>query len=113
MPPALTPPAPSAVKLPVLENGVADTAPLVMASPVVTKAYVPFRLASEYLPVGGGGLIVAPPPPQASVQRAAAATSAVIRRFIAHLAALRSGQASNLQRACVRSLGGWAQGRPA
>src|SRR6266481_8769526 len=81
-------PSPSAVKLPVRASGVALKPP-VKDSPLVTKAYWPFKLALLYLPTGGGGLTI-PLPLQAALQKAPAATSIRRRRFIAHLAALPS-----------------------
>src|SRR5260221_3355360 len=79
-------PSPAAVKLRVRGGGVALKPP-VKDSPLVTKAYWPFKLALVYLPTGGGGLTI-PLPLQATVQRAPATASVRKRRFIAHLAAL-------------------------
>src|SRR5215472_1659645 len=89
------PPFPSAVKLPTRDIGF-SVAP-VKTSPLVVKAYVPFRLERLYLPVGGGGGTEEPPLLQAASQRAAAATTAVIKRFIAHLARLAFVPASRLK----------------
>src|SRR5260370_19486512 len=85
-------PSPAAVKLPVRERGV-GLKPPVKDSPLVTKAYWPFKLALVYLPTGGGGLTI-PLPLQAALQRAPAAASIRRRRFIAHLAALPFALAS-------------------
>src|SRR5215470_6238223 len=95
------PPLPSVVKLPTRARGL-TVAPL-KTSPLVMKAYVPLKLASENLPLGGGGCTEAPPP-QAASHRAAAETSAVTTRFIAHLAALPFVPESSLQRASEGSL---------
>src|SRR5258708_10542551 len=74
------------VKFPVRARGVALNPP-VKDSPLVTKAYWPFKLALLYLPTGGGGLTI-PLPLQAALQRAPATASVRRRRFIGHLAAL-------------------------
>src|SRR5713101_6374957 len=79
-------PIPSAAKLPVRARGVALKPP-VKDSPLVTKAYCPFKLATLNLPTGGGGLTI-PFPLHAALQKAPAATSIKRRRLIAHLAAL-------------------------
>src|SRR5258708_39354154 len=79
-------PSPSAVKLPVRARGVALKPP-VKDSPLVTKAYWPFKLALLYLPTGGGGLTI-PLPLQAALQRAETNEKARRRRFTAHLAAI-------------------------
>src|SRR5690242_2774887 len=84
-------PCPSALKLPVLANGVGVVALVVNTSPLVTKAYVPLKLAGVKLPDGGGGGMEGPPPPlQAAAQRTEPATTAKRMRFIAHLAGLPS-----------------------
>src|SRR6266849_300867 len=98
-------PWPSAVKLPVRESGVAEMEPGVKTSPLVTKAYWPFKLAALKLPVGGGGVTLEPPPPQAALQRAAAAVRVKRRRFIAHLAAPQFERATGQRRGSLRSLG--------
>src|SRR6266704_6872139 len=82
-------PWPSAVKLPVRESGVAEMEPGVKTSPLVTKAYWPFKLAALKLPVGGGGVTLEPPLPQAALQRAVTIDRISRSRFIAHLAAPR------------------------
>src|SRR6266849_6511192 len=81
-------PWPSAAKLPVRESGMAKMEPGVKTSPLVTKAYWPFKLAALKLPVGGGGVTLEPPLLQAALQRAAAAVRAKRKRFIGHLAGL-------------------------
>src|SRR5258708_3511326 len=95
-------PIPSAVKLPVRARGVALKPP-VKDSPLVTKAYWPFKLALVYLPTGGGGLTI-PLPLQATVQRAPATASVRKRRFIAHLAALPFGPATPRKPESAKSL---------
>src|SRR6266702_2770771 len=98
-------PWPSAVKLPVRESGVAEMEPGVKTSPLVTKAYWPFKLAALKLPVGGGGVTLEPPLPQAALQRATAAVRAKRKRFIAHPAAPQFERATLQRRGSSRSLG--------
>src|SRR5713101_2653056 len=86
-------------------SGVAEIEPGVKTSPLVTKAYWPFKLAALKLPVGGGGVTLEPPPPQAALQRAAAAVRAKRKRFIAHLAAPQFERATGQKRGSSRSLG--------
>src|SRR5690348_3323849 len=86
IPPVMLP-FPSAIKTPLRASGTGAPDPAVKTSPLVTKAYWPFRLARLYLPVGGGGWTLEPPP-HAPDNRAAAVARAKSRRFIAHLAAL-------------------------
>src|SRR3989442_11443107 len=79
--------------------------PGVKTSPLVTKAYWPFKLAALKLPVGGGGVTLEPPPLQAALQRAAAAVRANRRRFIAHLAAPQFERGTWQRRGSSKSLG--------
>src|SRR5689334_16425507 len=90
-------PLPSAMKTPVRARGTGVPDPAVKTSPLVTKAYWPFRLAILYLPTGGGGWTLEPPP-QAPDNRAAAAAKAKCRRFIAHLVTLAFAPGSRWKR---------------
>src|SRR6266852_3021844 len=101
-------PWPSAVKLPVRARGVALKLP-VKNSPLVTKAYWPFKSALLKLPTGGGGVTKLLVPPQAALQRAAAAVRPSKRRFIAHLAGLPFDLATRGKRESAGSL--WCCGR--
>src|SRR5215467_6890365 len=68
---------PSAVNDPMRAKNVPDTASV----PLMKKAYWPFKLASEKLPVGGGGIGVEPPPPQAADSSAKANVDRTTSRF--------------------------------
>src|SRR5262245_5211983 len=59
-------PFPSAVKEPTRAKNVGPL--LVRMVPLMKKAYWPFRLELEKLPVGGGGVGFESPPPQAAAQ---------------------------------------------
>src|SRR6266571_5099665 len=98
-------PWPSAVKLPTRESGMAEMEPGVKTSPLVTKAYWPFKLAALKLPVGGGGVTLEPPLLQAAVQNAVAIDRISRSLFIAHLAAPRFERATLQRRGSSRSLG--------
>src|SRR5258708_4105033 len=100
-------PIPSAVKLPVRARGVALKPP-VKDSPLVTKAYWPFRFALLYLPTGGGGLPIQLPL-HAALQGAPAAASIKRRRFIAPLEALPSVRPTSRKPELSESL--WCFGR--
>src|SRR5260370_5632707 len=102
--PPVMPPLPSGMKLPTRAMGVAAKVQLAQTSPLVVKAYVPFKLPRPKLPEGGGGVMAVPPPPQLEIPRAAAPTSAVRRRFIAHLAGLLFQLASSVMPEWLESL---------
>src|SRR5260370_3772821 len=104
--PPVMPPLPSGMKLPTRAMGVAAKVQLAQTSPLVVKAYVPFKLPTPKLPDGGGGVMAVPPPPQLEIPRAAAPTSAVRRRFIAHLAGLLFRLVSSATPAWLESLCG-------
>src|SRR5579863_131301 len=59
-------PLPSALKEPTR----AKNPPVAPSSPLIEKAYWPFRLVTEKPPVGGGGVGGVPPPPQAAAKSA-------------------------------------------
>src|SRR5579862_692538 len=65
MPPVMLP-LPSALKEPTR----AKNPPVEPSSPLMEKAYWPFKLVTEKPPVGGGGVGVVPPPPQAAAKSA-------------------------------------------
>src|SRR5271163_4610221 len=65
-------PCPSAWKLPIRKMGFP-----VWSVPAMENAYVPLRLAVEYMPFGGGIGGVLPPPLQAAARPA---TSSVVKR---------------------------------
>src|SRR5437667_12830256 len=73
-------PLPSAVKLPTRAMK-----PPFRSTPLMAKAYWPFRLVSEKFPVGGGGGVMEAPPLQAAAQSARAIVASRRTRFIAHL----------------------------
>src|SRR2546425_4537130 len=73
-------PLPSAVKLPTRAMKPPDE-----SSPLMAKAYWPFRLLSEKFPVGGGGGVMETPPLQAPAQSARVIVASRRTRFIAHL----------------------------
>src|SRR5260370_40634663 len=84
------PPFPYAMKLPIRANPTAVRELGANTSPLVTKAYWPFKLALLYLPTGGGGVTVVPAPPEAALQRAAAGMSTKRMSFIPNLPELPS-----------------------
>src|SRR6266404_6947400 len=89
-------PLPSAVKEPMR----AKKLPVTASEPLIEKAYWPFRLELEKLPVGSGGVGVEPLPPQAAAKTAAQRVRARHRRFIVHRP---SGRLGHLQAAlCLR-----------
>src|SRR5438445_13117874 len=73
-------PLPSAVKLPTRAMKPPDE-----SSPLMAKAYWPFRLLSEKFPVGGGGGVMETPPLQAAAHNARTTARSRRTRFIAHL----------------------------
>src|SRR2546425_9230568 len=75
-------PLPSAVKLPTRAMN-----PPFRSSPLMEKAYWPFRLLLEKFPIGGGGGVIEAPPLQAAAQTARAIVPSKRTRFIAHLPA--------------------------
>src|SRR2546427_9023253 len=75
-------PLPSAVKLPTRAMKPPDE-----SSPLMEKAYWPFRLLLEKFPIGGGGGVMETPPLQAAAQSARAIVANRRTRFTAHLPA--------------------------
>src|SRR6266702_2389577 len=98
-------PWPSAVKLPTRAGGMAAMEPGLKPSPLVPKAYWPFKLAALKLPVGGGRVTLEPQLLQAAVQNAVTIDRISRSRFIAHLAAPRLERGTWQRRGSSRSLG--------
>src|ERR1700682_2037084 len=90
-------PLPSAVKLPARVKGVLN--PPHSSVPPIKKAYCPFKLALEKVPVGGGGggPTIAVPLPHAAQNEAnriaASGKKRLMERFIADLLGWRLGSA--------------------
>src|SRR6267143_34029 len=89
-------PLPSAVKLPARVKGVLN--PPHSSVPLIEKAYWPFKLALEKVPVGGGGggPTIVPPLLHAAVREASRIVTSgsrrMIERFIVDLLGWRAGQ---------------------
>src|SRR5579862_802187 len=60
------PPVIFALSTAIKEPTRAKKLPVEPSSPLMEKAYWPFKLVTEKPPVGGGGVGVVPPPPQAA-----------------------------------------------